>query len=395
MKRSGLALAVALALGGCVSGSQIERDTDYIAEHAERTHDAALMCGAEREIALAEAHLDFLQYESERGKYMPVRRHLEIAMENIEAVMAIVDGRPECFGLPVDTDLDGIFDDTDNCVLVPNPDQSDIDGDRQGDACDDDMDGDGILNVNDNCPTVPNPAQEDTDGDGTGDACSDDRDGDGIPDATDDCPAVPEDFDQFEDTDGCPESDNDQDGLIDPEDDCPVTPEDPDGFEDTDGCPDVDNDGDGILDTDDECPDEPEDFDGDRDEDGCPDTDSLATMRGDRIEISQQINFELNSARITGDISFRILDDVAEILLANPDVDVRIEGHTDSQGSASYNEELSQNRANSVMQYLTEQGIERDRLTAVGFGEEQPIADNESEEGRALNRRVEFHIVNR
>ena len=399
-RRSRLALVatvVALFVGACVSGVPLADHASYIQEHATRTHDAALRCDAEREIALAESHLEFLLYEMERGKFSPAVHHMEIARENIDAVRAIVDDRPECFGIVIvtDSDADGIPDESDNCPMTPNPDQSDIDRDGQGDVCDDDMDGDGILNDPDNCPMTPNPDQADTDSDGVGDACSNDRDGDGYADDVDECPRDPEDFDGFEDEDGCPERDNDRDGLPDPTDNCPTDPEDIDGFEDEDGCPDVDNDSDGIVDVDDACPIDPEDFDGDRDDDGCPDESSLVIVTDTQIEITQQINFETGSATITGAISFEILDEVSTILIRNPDMALRIEGHTDSQGSASYNLRLSQDRADSVRAYLIGQGVDPGRLEAVGFGEETPIADNATEDGRAANRRVEFHITSR
>lgn len=87
-----------------------------------------------------------------------------------------------------DTDGDGVYDNQDNCKSTYNPDQSDIDGDGIGDACDDDIDGDGILNHNDNCPNNSNNNQSDIDGDGLGDVCDDDIDGDGIPNSSDECP---------------------------------------------------------------------------------------------------------------------------------------------------------------------------------------------------------------
>lgn len=89
---------------------------------------------------------------------------------------------------PYDYDVDGVLNEDDNCLLTVNPDQSDIDGDGQGDLCDDDMDGDGVLNVNDNCPGTINPDQSDIDGDGLGDICDNDMDGDGSPNSTDNCP---------------------------------------------------------------------------------------------------------------------------------------------------------------------------------------------------------------
>ncbi len=89
---------------------------------------------------------------------------------------------------PNDYDVDGVLNEDDNCLLTVNPDQSDMDGDGQGDFCDDDMDGDGVLNVNDNCPGTVNPDQSDLDGDGLGDICDNDMDGDGSTNSTDNCP---------------------------------------------------------------------------------------------------------------------------------------------------------------------------------------------------------------
>lgn len=112
-----------------------------------------------------------------------------------------------------------------------------------------------------------------------------------------------------------------------------------------------------------------------------------------QIEITDAIHFATASDEIDPR-SFRILDDVAQILEENPQVErVRIEGHTDNQGARDYNINLSQERADSVRAYLVEEGIEADRLITRGFGPDEPVADNDTEEGRALNRRVEFHIL--
>jgi len=101
------------------------------------------------------------------------------------------------------------------------------------------------------------------------------------------------------------------------------------------------------------------------------------------------INFASGSAVIEAD-SFPPLDDAVDVLTANPDIDVRVEGHTDNEGSAEGNQVLSQQRADAVVSYLVSNGVDSDQLTAEGFGADQPIADNDTAEGRAENRRIEF-----
>ena len=384
-----------LSLAGCVSGGELHRRSEQLKLDTADLHDAALRCQAERAIALAESNLNFGLYEMQRGKVVPAKRHIEIAERGIAEVRSVVGDRPECFGAMVvsDSDSDGIPDSRDNCPFVPNPDQLNLDSDEFGDACDTDLDGDGILNTADNCPTVPNPDQRDTNRDGIGDVCSADRDGDGLVDSVDRCPDQAEDKDHFEDEDGCPDFDNDKDGILDERDDCPDLAEDNDQYQDFDGCPEEDNDLDGIKDPVDQCPDTPEDMDGDRDTDGCPEEPQLVVMTEERIEISQQINFATNSDRIVGDISFQIMDEIVAVLASHESVEVRVEGHTDAQGSAQHNLRLSQARADSVRAYLVEHGVDTSRLISVGFGEEVPIEDNSTTEGRAANRRVEFHIT--
>ena len=392
-----IAVACLAALGAC-GGLQLPGRAATADLETQRLHDPALRCRLEREIALAETHLEFGQYEMSRGKVLPALRHLDVVEANLAIIQEEVDRRPECFGVQAtkDTDGDGIGDATDNCPAVPNPDQRDLDGDRFGNACDPDIDGDNLLNPADNCPEVPNPDQRDADRNGVGDACSTDRDGDRIQDSADRCPDEAEDFDRFEDSDGCPEFDNDRDGIDEPGDACPDSPEDIDAFEDFDGCPDPDNDQDSVPDITDQCMMDPEDLDNDRDDDGCPEEGpSLVRVTAEQIEISQQINFARASARIMGATSFQVLDAVAGILMRFPTMEVRIEGNTDSQGSDESNLTLSQSRADSVRAYLIQAGVEPGRLTAEGFGESRPLEDNGSAEGRAANRRVEFHIVRR
>ena len=252
-----------------------------------------------------------------------------------------------------------------------------------------DFDGDGIYGKRDKCPQQA----EDYDGHEDFDGCPDlDNDGDGINDAEDECDNTPEGVSIGED--GCPDDDLDGDGIPNKYDKCPEDPEDRDRFEDGDGCPDIDNDKDGLVDTVDKCPNEPENKNGFLDEDGCPgDPNEKGVISKNKIIITEPVYFATNKAAIL-DQSFEILDEVARVLKENPQITlVRIEGHTDSRGKDSYNQKLSQKRAESVRKYLIGRGIDRDRLEAVGYGEAQPIADNETQEGRAKNRRVEFTIV--
>jgi len=103
------------------------------------------------------------------------------------------------------------------------------------------------------------------------------------------------------------------------------------------------------------------------------------------------ISFRTASAEVAVD-SYVLLDQLASIAGECPAASITIEGHTDSRGAESFNQSLSQNRAQSVVDYLTNQGVDANRLTAAGFGESSPIADNTTSEGRALNRRIEFTV---
>jgi len=108
--------------------------------------------------------------------------------------------------------------------------------------------------------------------------------------------------------------------------------------------------------------------------------------------VLQGVTFEFNQARLTANAK-TILDGVADALTARAEIRVEVGGHTDSRGSDSYNQKLSENRAQSVMQYLIGKGIDAGRMSAKGYGESHPVADNETDDGRELNRRVELKIV--
>lgn len=306
---------------------------------------------APRELALAQSHRSFAELEFEQGDARRAEEHLDIAIENIAIAVQKAD---EC--RPKDRDGDGIWDHEDQCPDDPE-----------------DMDG-----------------HEDEDG------CPDlDRDRDGITDADDVCPDDPEDIDGFRDADGCPDLDNDNDGLVDRVDKCPNEAEDLNGFEDEDGCPEgvIDRDGDGIVDNVDQCPDEPENKNEYLDEDGCPDVKPQnVTITKERIEIHQKILFASGKAKILRS-SWPILDSVAQVMKDYPAITVRIEGHTDSDGSDTLNQRLSDQRAAAVQEYLGGKGVEAKRLSSKGYGETQPIDTNRTSTGKANNRRVEFHIV--
>lgn len=197
-----------------------------------------------------------------------------------------------------------------------------------------------------------------------------DSDGDGVPDSRDQCPNTPAGV--AVDASGCP-LDADGDGVPDYMDECPGTPA---GVEvNASGCP-LDSDGDGVPDYMDQCPNTP----------AGAEVNALG-CEGDVV--LHDVHFEFDSAKLTADTE-AYLDGVAEKLEASQSVAVRIEGYTDAIGTEAYNLDLSQRRADSVKDYLATQGIDASRMRTIGYGEQDPIATNETAAGRALNRRVEL-----
>ena len=177
--------------------------------------------------------------------------------------------------------------------------------------------------------------------------------------------------------------DSDGDGVSNKFDECPKTPE---GAEvDSVGCP-YDDDMDGVINEMDKCPKIP----GSPDNNGCPEIDeaSINTIK----ESAKGIFFETGSDVIKSE-SFANLDKVAEIAAKYPNAKLTIEGHTDSQGDDDDNMGLSQRRADAVMKYLELKGVEKGRMTATGYGETKPLADNDTDEGRAMNRRVDITLT--
>jgi OOP family OmpA-OmpF porin len=223
-----------------------------------------------------------------------------------------------------------------------------------------------------------------------------DTDGDGYPDSIDACPEQKEDGEEPYPGDGCPvTSDRDADGIVDLQDKCPDDPEDMDHLQDTDGCPETDADADGVLDVRDACPLVPGMEQGDPKRDGCsaraPQKLVVEADKGE-LRLLEPIQFETGTAEIK-DVSYPLLNEVVGVMTDAPDIRLAVHGHTDSRGSVAYNKDLSQKRARAVTTYLTSKGVAANRLEAQGFGPEKPIAPNDTDQGRARNRRVEFKIL--
>jgi len=351
-------LVAALFCGGCSETARLRggiKTANLRVEQVER--NGAYVC-APKELALAKAHLVFAALEIRQGFGSRARYHYQLAIESLDK--ADENSPPDqCAGPAV-------------IVAAPlPPDCIDLDGDR-------------ICADVDQCPD----AAEDFDGFEDTDGCPEDQDtdGDGVMDSIDQCVLDQEDKDGYQDADGCPELDNDADGILDTADKCVNEPEDPDGFADEDGCPDLDNDDDKVVDLDDECPNQK----GVESEKGCPKRYEGVEITETHIRINQTIHFAYNKAKILKD-SFPILETVAMVLRDNPEITLSVEGHTDSKGKDKYNKTLSTKRAKAVMTHLNKVGgIDKGRLTSIGWGEEKPIDSNLTDEGRAANRRVEF-----
>lgn len=250
-----------------------------------------------------------------------------------------------------------------------------------------DRDGDGIIDRYDDCRDDP----EDDDGFEDDDGCPEsDNDGDRIRDRQDECPDDAEDYDGYRDEDGCPDRDNDGDRIPDSKDRCPDEPENVNGIADHDGCPEEDSDFDGIPDPKDACPEEPETSNDYLDEDGCPDTipKEVARFTG----VIRGITFETGKAVIRPS-SERTLEEALAVLVEYGDVRLEVQGHTDDVGNDAANLDLSQRRAQAVVDWFVFRGVEPGRLRAMGYGETVPLADNATDAGRAENRRVEFRLV--
>jgi len=308
-------------------------------------------------------------------------------LHSFAVTLALGEGTGVSPKAPKDKDEDGVPDKYDLCKNTEPKYRRYVDSV----GCPADTDKDGILDADDKCPDVAGPAEFG--------GCPD-SDADGIQDKVDACPTIA----GIAKFNGCPDSDGD--GVSDKEDGCPTVA----GSPAFGGCPDTD--GDGVEDRKDKCPNVAgaiagegcPDSDGDgvyNNIDKCPDVAGTVASKGcpeikkevvQKINLAAKgINFENGKAVITAS-SFKSLDDLATLLNTYPGASVEIQGHTDNNGTPEANKTLSQDRANAVKRYLAAGGVAEARMTAVGYGQEMPIADNATPAGKAKNRRVDFKL---
>lgn len=278
------------------------------------------------------------------------------------------------FGGTKDADGDGVTDKQDRCPDTPRGAAVDATG------CPKDTDGDGVWDGLDECPNTQRGASVDARG------CPKDSDGDGVFDGIDRCADTPKGAPV--DFYGCAK-DADGDGVHDGIDRCPTTPR--GAPVDRYGCP-KDADGDGVHDGIDRCPDTPRGVQVDAR--GCELTAMEQQMLNTGMIRLDTVHFHSGKAELKPE-SYPSLDEVGAILAKWDDLRIEIGGHTDSQGSAGMNEKLSGARAVAVRDYLLKRfsGIDAAQLDARGYGESQPIGDNNTARGRATNRRVEFKVL--
>jgi len=233
---------------------------------------------------------------------------------------------------------------------------------------DGDDDNDGVLNSIDQCPTTPTGTKVDS----SGCKVDGDDDNDGVLNSIDQCPTTP--AGTKVDSSGCKvDGDDDNDGVLNSVDQCPTTPA---GTKvDSSGCKvDGDDDNDGVLNSLDRCPTTP--------------AGNVVNSDGCELIMNLHINFENNSYEVDADSLVRV-QKFAKFLIDFPNYTAQITGHTNSIGREATNQKLSENRASAVRDLIIKQGVDASRITAVGKGENSPVASNDTAEGLAQNRRIE------
>jgi len=287
-------------------------------------------------------------------------------------------------GQKKDADKDGVSDKNDRCANTP----LDVAVDNVG--CPIDMDNDGLADYLDECPGFAGPKElkgcPDSDSDGIADkddACPTvagltslkgcpDTDKDGVTDLADKCPDSKPGY--VVDASGCA-MDNDKDGVLNEDDRC----SDIAGPANLKGCPDMD--ADGVADIDDVCP----DVLGTIANKGCPEMTKEIAVK--ITNIANKVFFESGKDKLKVSSTYQ-LDELAKILTEYDKANLVVEGYTDSQGSDASNLALSQKRTDAVKIYLVSKGIKESRITTIGYGETNPVADNKTAAGREKNRRV-------
>jgi outer membrane protein OmpA-like peptidoglycan-associated protein len=334
-------------------------DTELTNVLLEGSLDLNIRLGAGFDLGLGYRYLDFDdivaedRFVDDTGSFVAVEQQHGLAFDGPYLNLSWISGVSK-----IDSDGDGVLDVYDDCPDTPAGAWVDEKG------CPRDLDEDGVYDGIDRCPGTQFGTRVDEWG------CGVDSDGDGVADGLDLCPNTP--GCALVDGRGCPK-DSDGDGVANGCDACPGT--EAGAAVDARGCKvDLDSDGDTVPDSMDRCPN---------------------TARGAMVDeygcaelVSMTINFVSNSADLGADDRAQ-LSRVAMALM-NDGGSFEVQGHTDSQNTVEYNQALSEQRAGAVRDFLVAQGVSSGNLTAVGYSELKPIADNATAEGRAANRRVEI-----
>lgn len=276
-----------------------------------------------------------------------------------------------------DTDKDGVADKKDSCPDTPMGALVDLRG------CPLDADGDHVPDGLDKCANTPTGATVDSSG------CPTDTDGDAIYDGIDQCNDTPKGC--TVDAKGC-QMDSDQDKVCDGLDQCASTPV--GATVDANGCP-MDSDSDGVVDGVDKCPATPAGAKVDLH--GCPIevTRRVMEMLDKGVITERNLQFDTAKATIKPE-SEATLQTLCQVFQQWPTLQIEIGGHTDARGSNAYNQDLSEQRANAVREWLQTNcsGANMSNFTSKGYGESTPVAKGSSAEAYAQNRRVEFKVMN-